>query len=999
MLNLWHFACIVRAATAARRKGMKNVSRYLITVLVCMSFLLSACDKRHDVERDDVDFSRLGSEEMLGAEDTKFLSMLLGNASMQDLTDVMARSLEKLNQLAKDELTSSDDYRTLYRLLVNAHKVMGEEIEKEKVTSEDDGSLPLNEVLAALLESAVEQDVATPLCQVLARLDPRDDLLTATLTPMIEYLMAADTDILSNAVGGGSVSFNEEFVEADFEDLLESVNNLLQFCDEDDTYYGLKLRADDLLQAMKDNDLGLTVGDVRSVLDALLDQEVSDDEEEKPAGPELGDVLAAIVEAISDSGQGEFIEDDLQELLVALGSLMSEPRARADGDTAERNIGDKADLERVLAAAGDFMSTDSQLVKEFMISALEGMAPTSDGETLSGVLTAVSSLNEMDIPRIDDDLLQNLILNNQDHQARAGAEIKTSALRSLIYMMQEANSIPTMLGKPLMSMITSSDGTTVGEMTDYPESYRYNMAIWTVGEVVEAMKLPEFEGDPYEAFAWVLYEKDYTLFKLGELKIISYTGLAEMMSGWLNQTIVDLGTTVSDGVIDSFKSFEELVGGNGSIATAGERHRLFSLFGPLMEYFWDEKRAGDMVLMLAKMNEIDDFTSLRCHSWETPTYESDDQGTVLKAVEGTDGYGLLFYALRGEGVDNNEKDLLDPVLRLLVRVVDILNDKENYPFEYTDEYGGTDTYSLLDALFAALDLERMTPEDIHDLADALFDPLSEDSVFYDPENADDSLFDKAGSLINEHHDALVAIAGAGGRLLLEVADPDVFTSLTDDLKTIVDKLDKLVDVEASDGENTLDELLDYLSAKQSDDSLNPFMRGVKTLTCRLLDIKDAECNPTGTLTDEHSVIQALVSVENLCDYEKLINYLRVITDPDSDMLWPLVDALLSDMDEESMLHRIMNDEQGAISIELSFIQAICTPVAAGGSSDSMLAEIMKLVHLEYFNDYSADVVNVAGLLNDLADQCANAGLEVDSDLFKALYDALGLVVENSTIVE
>ena len=89
---------------------MKNFSKLVVAALMVLGLTTSACDKRSDVTRDSLTFDGINSEEVLGAEDNKELSKLVGNLTFGQLLDLLGNSLKTLNTLADQGNTTKDDY-------------------------------------------------------------------------------------------------------------------------------------------------------------------------------------------------------------------------------------------------------------------------------------------------------------------------------------------------------------------------------------------------------------------------------------------------------------------------------------------------------------------------------------------------------------------------------------------------------------------------------------------------------------------------------------------------------------------------------------------------------------------------------------------------------------------------------------------------------------------------------------------------------------------------
>lgn len=867
--------------------GMKRVSSYLFVIIMMFALALTGCDERHDVTRGAEDnFEGLNSEELLAEGEYPNLAYLLGNLTTKELMDILDESLQTLNALGAQGETSPEDYETLLCIITNMYNNMAADKAKFEETggAEGAGMAEASDALITLLDMAAENKVGEVLNQLLSQTGP--DVLTVNIYPMLEYLMAADTEVLEGAVGGISLGGISE----------EGFNSLM--------------------------------GVAKIAL-----------------GSEMQDALGELME--DDS-----FKEDLENLLYSAGKLMTEEKVADPFNEWDKD--DMTDFERILYCTEDLIDVYKEnrgAFEKFVKNALVGIAPTSDGETLRGLLKAIATIDRDYIPKIDTGLLQ-AVRRNMYAGERSSQAVKTSSLRALIFMMHEAD-----VDFPSLGLITYPGGT-VSDITT-------NIAEWTVGEVVTARN-PNMTL--FEAFDWVLFKKKYKV--LGIIPPEGFDGLVGMMGSPLVK-----GLMPSIGIIDPFPAFVDLAGGDDSVIwfnrydTAGDRHTLFALFAPLMEYFWREGRPGDMIGMLANMNEIEsgDYVPLYKRGDSNPdaTFKLDDQGVVLKAIEGPYGYGLLTYALRGmsDEVDDNDGDIVDPILDLTVMVLDKL-----IGTEYSEGL------SLFDALLDELGLgEGLDNKAIDDIVSALFEP---------DENGEYPL-DKVQTFLTDNHDTIVNISKGIGNVLLiaseAVGDPDN--------TTIQDIIDKLEEIEVG----SLGELIDYLLKENEDGSDNPLVSNVKVLACKMLDIKHDDYNPNGMLLPEETTVTELfdhlIGDENgdggIYDFSPMMDFLVAVTD-NPDLLWALIGSNGDAEPEENLLTECPG-------ISLDFIQALFKKVDADGNGDlddSVALGMMKLINLDV--EYNA-------LLHELVDLLSGTDLRPDGDTFKMLLNALELVVKNSHI--
>lgn len=1015
---------------------MKNISRWIVISVLFYGLILAGCDKRSDVERDEVSFEALNSEEILGeSSDYQNLRALMGNLTYKELLNLLDGSLKKLNALQAQGYTTSADYQTLYNILNNMYTMM---LEDQAAHANDPAEgvamSEASQALSDLVTMAAENHVGSLLNQVIRQTGPQ--VLTENIYPMLAYALSADDALLKGAFGGVSLGSFEN--EEDFRLVMRKLNGLL---DSDGKYADLHDRLGDIIDAAKKNKVNnLTFGDMRDLVASLVDSlgETSEAEEDDVSSSTVGkeEVVDNVTAALDDLWNDPAFREDLLIVLAEAGDLMA---VENGGDT---------DFGRILLVARQLLAPARRdNLRQFVTSALHGLAPSSDGETLEGLIERIAGTDTnqdgvLDTRQVYQEgigagLLMS-VTRNMYNQDRRTAEVKTSGLRALMYMMQEANVVPhaQLFGAnlldlgPVLGMMDSPDGGTVANVTT-------NMAEWTVGEVVTAMK-DHPDWTVYRAFDWVLYEKRYQMV-LGSLPLMTFNGMVHMMT---NDTIIALMTNQNAllkmkpnlvGIIDPFPAFVELAGGwapsgEGTKAdafmnragTAGQRHKLFGLFAPLMQYYWDpngdgnpaDQRVGDMVKMLVLMNEID------CDAAQNPyidyslpyvalssndaSFKTDASGIFMKLIDGGDQRdgGMLYYALRSHDGDSTKDGiLLDKALDLIVRIVFAL-DSEKYVLS-----NGETTFNYL---LRKLDIQRMDEEDINDIVTALFDGTDGDAP----------LIETVYKLLNNNHDPLVAIAKPVGTLLLTLAANNTGTN-TSNLEALVADgqdvwpiLKEMVAVEDDTEESTLGDLIDYLTKKKTDGSDNPFMRNAKILAYRILDVKHATYNAGGKLSEDvpltgpdgllvhllgsDSLIAKTLDFVGLADnglydFGPLKDFLLAATGS-PDILWTALN------DGGDMLDRVMGDE----SLSLSFVRSLVTPVDKNGDGvkeAAVLYDILRLVDLEPAladDEFMDRVLNDVALLltpkNPDEDPLAPGG-----ETFKMLLKVLEFVLNNTTV--
>jgi hypothetical protein len=429
-------------------------------------------------------------------------------------------------------------------------------------------------------------------------------------------------------------------------------------------------------------------------------------------------------------------------------------------DAAEKLIA-TADIEQIIRSLNAVMALNDNpdpqknTLAKFAGNALRGLAPISDGDTIKGMLIALADMDAKelkDTARLNDDLIM-ILTTNMYGQKLETSEIKTSELRTLLFMIQSANverhvilaGIDT--GIPLLRMVDSPDHPynepgTVKDQT-------LNIAQWAIGEIVTAIRWGR-EGkiklndnnvlmDKFQAFDWVMYKKRYELTFVG-VSLMSFNGMAGMLSNNMVKffmppaivdtfpALVDLGGGMTEaeyarGTFGGFtsQSWKERYG------TAGKRHKLLALAAPLMEYCWSHKdangkqRSGDMVQVLAGLNEIPLPPVYQKLNNDNPdaTFRKDNYPSVIKAIEDS---GLLTYVVKKRG----ETDIVVPALDLLVTVVSKLNQKDSAPPEYKINHSDFSGNTVLDVLFAEMNIKGYkqiqgeTSDPIQQIINALF---------------------------------------------------------------------------------------------------------------------------------------------------------------------------------------------------------------------------------------------------------------------------------------
>ena len=956
---------------------MGNFKKIIILVFAA-AFILAGCESKESTTREDMLQYQLGAESLMAEGDYPNLYNLMGQMTYQDLFNVLSGVLHTMNTLTDLEEITPEDGASLLAILNNLYNMMEEdkaryEATADQVDPEGDAMAEASDAMIALLSQAARpgQNPGVLLDQLINQLGRDNSLLTERLYPMLEYLIAVDEDTLKDALGGGSsitVSGLDDY--DNFRTVMGTVSGMLE---EDGKYAGIYTTIGDLLQALEDNDLGITVGDVRDLLDDLLDSS-----ETKAAdgsrGINLSDgLIDSILDGLADLWDTDqtAIEANLADLLIATANLLT----YSDGEAT--------DFEKILdeviriSDPGVLNRTD---LEAFVETVMDAMDATADAAATKGMLNAVASLADYDgypdsgeydrvISNIDTGLV-SFFTHNMFRADRAadvivgtgingeGDEfvVEMSQLRSLCMLMKASNTTPRLLGIPVLTLMKSGDG----DMADAT-----NMGEWTVGEIVLALKAArayndgtacaidldineaDFDGDgavtPFEAFDWVLFRKNYNMLGLNIAGLTAYDGLIGMMQN--TQIMAGLGV-ISHTVFDAFPAFLELAGGEDGgdysvdYGTAGQRHTLFALFAGLMEFFWDNGRVLDMNGLLEAMNEIDcqayhDSYKLGHDCLWDDVFVNDSLGYIMKTIEGENGRGLPYYALREHG----DGGIMDPVLKLLVMVLNNI--------------------------------------DIDALVDELLD--SEKAAAGEGVNLD--ILDDVSSFLVDNKAALVAIAPALADVLREVAAslPD----LVDDLTLIADSVE--ISVEEGEGESDPDGLIDYLTAENPDGSDNAFMANAKWLLYRMLDIEDATYNPKGTLTDESTLSEVFKRVDAL--YGDGLDNLMGFVSTAAGMTDELYTLIFGNTDEKATLERIMGDEE----LPFSFVQALFKGVDTNGDGvddmDSVVLQLLKVLSIEN--------VSMESLMPEIVQLMSGSDMKPGSESYDMLLDTLSFVVGNS----
>ena len=409
----------------------------------------------------------------------------------------------------------------------------------------------------------------------------------------------------------------------------------------------------------------------------------------------------------------------------------------------------------VVLALNDNPDPQKNTLARFSRNALKGLSANLDINTLPGLMLAISSMDRSALQgnnSVSEGLIQ-MMERNMYGQLKNASDVKISSIRSLLFMLQgsDVDLNLKILGLnthiPLLYFMDSPDhpDATPGTVSGTTK----NVAGWAIGEIVTAQKWGR-EGkiklndkyvsmDQFQALDWVFYKKSYH-FKFAGVTVMKFNGLVGLMSNKLVQLFMPSSIT------DPFPAFVDLAGGmtdaeyhggkydgftgtswKDRYGTAGRRHKLFALFGPIMEYYWwspypdGRLRSGDMVAMLAGLNEIDpsEYKPLtrfgKVNSKATFRQPgTSGRKTVMQTLEDS---GLLIALLRRN--NDHQGDMLAPALDLLITATRALNAKDSVPAEYKRAHPEFKGNTFFDVVFAELNLAglKKNPDEINRLID------------------------------------------------------------------------------------------------------------------------------------------------------------------------------------------------------------------------------------------------------------------------------------------
>ncbi|MCD6569563.1 MAG: hypothetical protein J7L53_02550 [Deltaproteobacteria bacterium] len=934
------------------------------------------------------------------------------------------------------------------------------------------------------------------------------DCLTGEIYELFRYIMEADTDTLENAVSGISVQDIIDH-EDDFNTLMGVLNTVFDPGGRyEHVYEGLfdydgdsgiidkirnatdsEIKISDLKQVLEDIcSLDLSTGgdtearldqsitalikimegkssfieqtDIESLIGLMYDaiHWLNNEAESSIDTSVIKSSLTELLDLFATDGDAR---QDLRDLLYSAGLLLTSLK-EPDYHNAWDND-PTTDTERILYHTRDLLDplvVDRGAFQSFIENALTGIAPIVNTATLAGMLEAIAA-NGPYPSGMGQALYRDMIQYNMYGQPRDGSDVNTSELRTLLFVMEQTNiemrcsdsknALVQLLGNtPVLSL--------VGPKHKINGVNTYNIALWTVGDVVETPS----QGSIYETFDYILYSKDYDLLGgLGELLTGSIYGL----TGFVNVSLLG-GPALYDNIRTPFNSFVNL-GGGGPFSynsttgyasypgySAGTEHKLLALALPLMEYFWDIGHPDYLVDLLASLNEIhiDSPNTLDGHFLDV--FENDGAGdslpgvtfgNVLKSIEGPDGYGLLTYALRPHADDDN--GILDPLLDLLVKVIgklDSADDPEGYS---PDGYTGTKLldaliYESLDLLANMLEVENVDDVDLSDptqqakLTDKLF---AENTGWLDKISqflAGDS--EKEGYA---NHDILVTMTAHLGNILLKNADLDPLMGYITGSTTDNNFFNNINNIWASgttwdnlkEDKDSITQCIKNITGKDSFDilgSIETVLNDLKDLDSLPSDIDDKpftkllsyllieDSNPS---TYYNPFVDSLLAIifKTLDVYDETYNLDGEIKEDatlaqalnnltayyDLKPIQNLLVALTETTVEESgnlLLWQLLQDVNTLITdilgdenISTEFLQAMFKEVSIGGESSSVISTALDLIKLSAVIEDNG--VSMQAVMEDMINLLGSLDLEPGGDVFDAIYTALDFVIQNSSI--
>ncbi|MEA2101005.1 MAG: hypothetical protein U9P80_00315, partial [Thermodesulfobacteriota bacterium] len=358
---------------------MKKINTLILMLIVVFGLVLGGCDKRKDEDRDNpasLNFEGLNSEELIAEGHYPNLSNMIGHMNADDLLVELQGIVDTLNALAVSGDATTADYETTLAIMKNVYNMMkaeqaaGPGAEGAVVSEASDAMIELAAMIAQ--DNAQGKNIGMLLNQILDQTGR--DVLTENIYPILEYTilnMEEDDDLLGDVMDGITIN---DIEEEQFDDLMAIANSAV---DSSGDYAAIYNHLDDTLDAVKESDLDLSVGDLRDTLDYLS----GSDDEETADGPQIdSEVMSDVLNAAADFLETDQAKDDLKAILTSSGGLLQD------------------DTQGILEGLSALLSMNyNDTLEPFVENALYGLAPTSDGDTMAAILSIVADIDPADI--------------------------------------------------------------------------------------------------------------------------------------------------------------------------------------------------------------------------------------------------------------------------------------------------------------------------------------------------------------------------------------------------------------------------------------------------------------------------------------------------------------------------------------------------------------------------------------------------------------------------
>ncbi len=881
------------------------VIKLVITGIICGGIFITGCKEETPSHFKTIQ-SPIG-EDLFSRSRFHYINQIFGYPDTNDFQDVWDYWNETSNRLVTEDRLLVEDtkmFTVMMRYLVEQLDMAEEEYIIALAQGELTTLAKNEDAVMAIIEMTSYTGIGEVMNELFLQLGR--DWLPHHLYPIFQHYFTMPYDIYTGYVDGiKDADPVTKISDEEFETLMEVIRRML---DDKDPVYGpiwdAMPSAWDMIRRIRDYGDNATVKNGKDLLDALLDfvQDMAKDgfdigiDGNDDLAEKLSDALQRVWD--NESGEGELetkyllndaddtldytlagdkqeldaldprrtreVRQELRKMLYSVGLMMTEEIDESIAGTNFNSWDDRAmtDLERVLYSIEDVLDVDT-LPRSHLELLLEGLLSASidmnGANSLGGALRGLAVNDPTYLQGLDHSLIQ-LFTKDRDGNDRASS---TSALRALLYM------VYSMRNMNIAGMFGSLDGCNLLTSLTCTNS-RNNMLDWALGEIAagqDSCPIPFVGGsppctNPFQGFDYMLYEKDYGIvFPMPPIYLFSSSGLF----GLLNNGLVSFGMALLgfDQYISSAYVAVGLDAANFPGKT-GMTHQMLGPVAPILKHFWDWSETnpgGDWVhpaaLGLASLNEI-------AGGWNVATTDPflDDSvngQSVMKAIEGPNGYGLATYALRRhyDPSDpplnaNLEHGLIDPVLNMLVMVI---NELETTGYTYQDDYhdctngytlypydGGSNSCALLSALMfyienntlLGLNMDNWNDTDNNDIGEynLIYD------LFHDTDSQGDTVLDITEESLTDFHDIIAILLQDFGPVILAVIeDQDRYNDIMTDIDKIRDILDKL-EFDSGFGENNgFGDLLEHLLEENEDGSDNRFVANIKAIIIKALDLE------------------------------------------------------------------------------------------------------------------------------------------------------------------